>query len=163
MTLYSTIYYTLIKAKLQYGLLLWGHANKTTLKPVNIIHNKAIRYLSNADKRARITPLYKEQNILQLSEMHKHEKARYMYDLYNNLTKTDLTTEFIQVNNIHNYCTRQAKQKNYYPPRAQRSHEKNSLLYSGPILWNAIPIQIKNKPKKQFQKLYYEYLQENYT
>ena len=36
-------------------------------------------------------------------------------------------------------------------------------MYLGPEIWNSIPIPIKNKTFIQFQKLYYEYLLENYT
>ena len=40
------LYYSLVYSALQYGILPWGSASNTVLKPLNIIHNKIARLIT---------------------------------------------------------------------------------------------------------------------
>ena len=37
------IYHSLVKSRLQYGILLWENANQSTLHNLNKVHNRALR------------------------------------------------------------------------------------------------------------------------
>jgi len=63
----------------------------------------------------------------------------------------------------HNYNARHSAKDNYLIPLRHRKQDQNSFRYFGPKMWNSIAITIKNKTFIQFQKLYYDYLLENYT
>jgi len=67
------------------------------------------------------------------------------------------------VRDRHNYNTRHSAKDNYVIPLRHRKQDQNSFMYLGPEVWNSIPITIKNKTFIQFQKLYCDYLLENYT
>ena len=54
------IYHALFKSRLQYAIISWGSANTTTLQPLRIIQNRALRHISQASTSAN----YKKSNIL---------------------------------------------------------------------------------------------------
>ena len=45
---------------------------------------------------------------------------------------------------VHGYQTRGNHNSDVYPPTVKRSIYRNSLLYSGAILWNNLPSHIKD-------------------
>ena len=40
------IYHSLVKSKLQCGILLWENANQSKLHNLNKVHNKTLRYVT---------------------------------------------------------------------------------------------------------------------
>jgi len=86
-----------------------------------------------------------------------------MFKLHNNETPLLLIGNYQLVRDRHNYNTRHSAKDNYVIPLRHRKQDQNSFMYLGPKFWNSIPITIKNKTFIQFQKLYYDYLLENYT
>ena len=46
--------------------------------------------------------------------------------------------------NKHNYGTRNSYNKHLNIPKPRTEQYKHSLLYNGPILWNSIPLSIRN-------------------
>jgi len=86
-----------------------------------------------------------------------------MFKLHNNKTPFLLIGNYQLVRDRHNYNIRHSAKDNYVIPFIHRKLGQNSFLYLGPKVWNSIPVIIKNKTFIQFQKLYYDYLLENYT
>ena len=83
--------------------------------------------------------------------------------LHNNETPLLLIGNYQLVRDRHNYNTRHSAKDNYVIPLRHRKQDQNTFMYLWPKVWNSIPITIKNKTFIQFQKLYYDYLLENYT
>ena len=52
------VYNALVKSKLQYGIILWGCANKTTLDRLSKLHNKALRTVTGLPYKTAINKLY---------------------------------------------------------------------------------------------------------
>ena len=44
---------------------------------------------------------------------------------------------------VHGYQTRSSHNNDVYPPTVKKSIYKTSLLYAGAVLWNGLPIHIK--------------------
>ena len=44
----KNVYHALVHSYLRYGILVWGHATKSVLKPFEILANKAIRIMTFA-------------------------------------------------------------------------------------------------------------------
>ena len=111
------VYNALVKSKLQYGIIQWGCANKTTLDRLNKLHNKALRTLTVLPYKTAINKLYSNARALKMPvfNLYKYALAQYMFKL---CSKRSLSDNFIDnialVNTIHNYNTRQAKNKNYF-------------------------------------------------
>ena len=73
-----------------------------------------------------------------------------MYKVYNNLAPTYLQ-ELFQMRDVNHDNTasnlRSVSMKNYILPLAKCNLFKGSLSFSGVIVWNSIPVNIKNSQK----------------
>ena len=66
-----------------------------------------------------------------------------------------LSTSFTKVCDIHKYSTRAASLASLALPQPRLEMLKRSLLYSGPLIWNALSTLLKQAPCiHAFKKLY---------
>ena len=66
-----------------------------------------------------------------------------------------LSSSFTKVCDIHKYSTRAASSASLALPQPRTEMLKRSLLYSGPLIWNALPTLLKQAPSVDaFKKLY---------
>ena len=63
----------------------------------------------------------------------KLETPQYINEMFNQRI-TDENTTFL----------RPSVSSNFIPPRPKREIFKQSIIYSGPIVWNSLPAQLKN-------------------
>ena len=94
------VYHALIKSRLQYGIVLWGNANQSALKNLNIMHNRAIQYLSMQPYRTRLNKLYAFSKLLKVNELYQYSAIKFMFRLYNDREFKD---KIPLVNEIHGY------------------------------------------------------------
>ena len=52
------VHHALVKSKLQYGIILWGSANKSSLNRLNKLDNKTIRSVTGLPYETSINHLY---------------------------------------------------------------------------------------------------------
>ena len=76
-----------------------------------------------------MTYLYKNLNILKLTDVYKLEVAKYMHLLQNNKLPKSLYDDYVKINETHNYNTRQVQNNVYFKPRVDKSIGKEMLVY----------------------------------
>ena len=159
------VYNALVKSKLQYGIILWGCANKTTLDRLNKLHNKALRTVTGLPYKTAINKLYSNARALKTFDLYKYALAQYMFKLYSKTSSSDNFIDNIALaNTIHNYNTRQAKNKNYFVSNMLTSQKSNSLLVDGVKVWNQLPPYVKSETRiSQFNKLVFKQLLSSYS
>ena len=59
-----TLYYALIFPHLMYGIIIWGSTYSSYLTSLQTLQNKAIRAIAKLKSKDRITPIYKQYNLL---------------------------------------------------------------------------------------------------
>ena len=74
-----TVYYSLIHSHLNYGIAVYGSANKPVLKKLQITPNNIIRITTFSSFRQSAKPLFKQLKILNIESMSKLELAKIMY------------------------------------------------------------------------------------
>ena len=140
------ILHSLFISHLQYGILCWGRCSKTSMDPLLISMNKAIKCINFKDPRLRekeTLKLFHKDKILQVNDMFKLELAKFMYKYYNRLLPANFNRYFTSVDSIHNYNTR-ASGKNYFVPRKDKTKGLSCLSYRGAKLWSEVPVVIKD-------------------
>ena len=161
------VYNALVKSKLQYGIILWGCANKTTIDRLNKLHNKALRTVTRLPYKTAINKLglYSNARALKTFDLHKYAQAQYIFKLYSKTSSNDNFIDNIAlVNTILNYNTRQAKNKNYFVSNMPTLQKSNSLLVDGVKVWNQLPSKIKSETRiSQFNKLVFKQLLNSYS
>ena len=88
------IYYGIFSSILMYGSLIWGQHNRI-VKRLQIIQNKAIRYMTFKSRRAPAIPLFKESGILYLKDYITQQNCLFAYDSVNRNLSTPLLDDRI--------------------------------------------------------------------
>ena len=139
------IFNSLFLSHLRYGIICWGRCNKTTMKPLMTLMNRAIRCILFLDQRESCTPYFLQNKILIIPDMLKLEIAKFMYCYNNNLLPTNFQKYFTRSNTIHHHFTRFSL-NNFQIPNHNSNRGLRSLSYLGANLWSKIPDNIKFKP-----------------
>lgn len=130
---------SLILSKINYGILCYGRANETTLKPLRTTLNLSLRcinFLKRQDKRTAI--IYYEQGVLQLPDLFQLQVAKFCFKFNKNLLPSSFNQFFVKVSNIHHYGTRNSNINLYIPKQNNLSGGK-MLQSLGSKIWNDMP------------------------
>ena len=154
----KNVFYALVHSYLRYGILIWGSASRTTLKPLEVLVNKAIRIMLFAPfGNLDFAPLYQELELLDLDNIVSYELGKFMFK-----SKKDLLPV-----NIGNYQEIEYGQRRsglidrHRPPRIKcriMTGEK-SIQSRGSKLWESLPDDLKScESFKMFKRQYKKYL-----
>ena len=88
------VYYGIFASILNYGSLIWGQHSRI-VKRLQIIQNKAIRYMTFKPKRTSATPLFKAAGILNLSDYIILQNCLFAHDCINRNLPTPLLDDRI--------------------------------------------------------------------
>ena len=123
--------------------MLWGSAQKSLLRPLQIKQNKAIRCITGSPYNSSAPPLYKQTSVPRLDDMYKIELSKFMYLHYHKSLPLRLLSLFQSNDNTHNYNTRHCKDPHIL---RRKSHVHNSFIAKGPELWLSLPESTKLCP-----------------
>ena len=148
---------------IRYGILCYGRADKTILKPIDILYNRAIRCINFYRKgNGQTTKLYYNDKLLKLNEIFELELAKFMHKYNNNSLPKSFNNYFVPSDNIHSHNTRNKKSK-LFIPRANKKLGQKSISFLGRKCWNKIPNTIKDiKYSNTFTKQLKNHLLETY-
>ena len=138
------IFNSLFLSYLRYGIICWGRCSKTTMKPLTILMNRAIRCILFLDQRESCATHLSQNKILLIPDMLKLEIAKFMYCFNNNLLPANFQKYFTRSNTTHQHLTRFSLH-NFQIPNHKSNRGLRSLGYMGANLWSKIPDSIKFK------------------
>ena len=123
------LYHSLIKSRVQYGIIVWGRAASCHLQPTSVALNRAMRCL-NTDKLLtyKVTTIYKMQKILQLKDIYNLDVSNFMY-------KYTTNNYFKLITDVHSYNTRQIKTREFALPNARSNSGTKVMKYSAIYIW----------------------------
>ena len=88
------IYHGIFSSILMYGSLIWGQHNRIVNR-LQIIQNKAIRYMTFKSRRTPAIPLFKESGILNLKDYITQQNCLFAHDSINRNLPTPLLDDRI--------------------------------------------------------------------
>ena len=148
------LYHAHILPHFSYCIPIWCNTYPTHLLPLLRLQKKIIRIITNSYHLEHTQPLFKDTNILNLFDLNKVQIAIYMFNILKSTHNTTLQPQ-------HNYLTR--TRENLTTPQHNLTIFRHSLSYSGPVLWNSLPNNIKLLPTiSSFKNQYKRYLIANY-
>ena len=119
------LYYSIIYPFLTYGLPIWGNTYSSTLKPLITFQKRAIRIITFSKPDEHSEPLFKELEILKLTDLNCYSsQCTFMYHYYYNLLPSSFETFFQSVASVHSYNTRLASKSTYYSKNYQYHQNK---------------------------------------
>ena len=133
------LYYDLVYSRLQYGILVWGTANKTSLNTLKISQIKILRIMLSGN----ITLLYLSYIVyrtidflnLTFDNIYELELAKFMHRLQHQKLPKICTKSFTKLDAVHSQNTRQKQPSDYFVPRVNKKFSKNLLTFRGAKLW----------------------------
>ena len=143
--------FTLIYLFLTYGLSIWGNTYNAILGPLITLQKRAIRafFFSKPDEHAE--PLFKEIQILKLTDLVTLHNALLTYHYYYNLLPSFFEIFFQTVASRHSYNTRLASKSTYYINTIKTNYGKFNICFAAVKVWNHLDESIKHLPLKMFK------------
>ena len=173
------LYYSLIFSHLTYAIENWGSADNIHLNRLLIIQKRAVRILSNSNRRQDdysfipSDPLFFKMEILKVYDIFKIRIAKFIFKSLDKSTPSNFHSWFNLTKDIHNHNTRSKyididksiKTRNLFVPSARTTHYGLKLTkVLGSKLWNNLPSLLRvdnltlsifiNKIKKHLIELY---------
>ena len=154
------VYYSLFYSYLQYCITSWGGAAKSNLDPLNKVHKRVVRYISQMPALSPTNPLFSQLKFLKLADIHKFQVAKLMFK-YKGGNKIG---EFkaLHLGSRHSYNTRAAGNSNYVIPQVKTNIGLRSFSFLGPKVWQSVPTQFKSISFHSFKHKYKAFLLDQY-
>ena len=157
------LYYAFIQPHIDYGLINWGCANKTTLNPIGSSIRKAVTVMAFEEKYDKVnkkypsaSPLFHKFNMLNFDDHCKLTTEKFMWEIAHNLHPDFIQCLFTKVCQKHKRKTRFASLNIYSLPFTRTIFQKQFINCAGVKLWNEeIPEKIKTEstPRAFFKQI----------
>jgi hypothetical protein len=147
----TQLYYSLIYPFLTYGILLWGNNCLTTLKPIITRQKRAIRIITFSKPDEHSEALFKQFDMLKLTDLVYFHNALFMYQYNNNMLPKAYDDFFQTISSMHQYNTRLASRSSYYVNAVRTNYGKFNIRFSAVTIWNKLDENIKKLPLKSFK------------
>lgn len=151
----KNIYYALIYSKLQYLVTIWGSANSSILKPLYILQNKIIKCMHNLPFLEPTKNLYNPLKYLKIENIYKLKICIFIHSVLINKKNSNINLD--KRSELHKHYTRQINLLNTVDVKS--NFGKKSILYIGILIYNELPIKLKNTNNmKKFKNQTKKYL-----
>ena len=144
------LHYSIIYPFLTYGLSIWGNTYSSTLKPLITLQKRAIRTRTFSKPDEQSEPLFKELEILKLTDLVILHKSLFMYHYYYNLPSS-FANFFQTVASMHSYNTRLASKSTYHINTIKTNYGEFNIRFAAVKVWNHLDESIKHLPLKTFK------------
>ena len=147
-----------IQPHLDYCSTIWGNISSHLNNLIIKFQKRAARSILDADMSTPSSELFAKLNWLKFPERVKFNKSVLMYKIMHGMSPSYLQESFSYTREIHTYTLRSTTDNLLYIPKPNCELYRQSLSYSGSVIWNSIPEHIRNAPTiKQFKHMYLNY------
>ena len=151
----ANLYHTYIYPYLIYCIEIWGNVPHCHLNPLLLLQKKIIRIITFSNYLAHTEPIFKELNILPIHKLYFNRIGILMYKYTTGLLPEVMNELYTQVNEIHDYNTRNAN-------KFHISSVTDTFSSISARIWNALSDKIDvNVCFARFKVLFKSYLLNN--
>lgn len=143
------VYHSLVYPHIHYGISSWGSSAKYLLNKLEVKQKWALKIMTSSNLRSPSTPLFYNLKILKLEDVHKLKISTQICKMINNNTLNQYDIQFVQES--HNYSTRTSARNNLAIPSVNKNIGKTTLRYKGPLIWNQVPSECREKSVNNFK------------
>ena len=148
-----SIYYAFIYPHLLYGIEIYANTYQSHLHQLNVLNNKILRILQSKPLKTSLQQLYWEFQTLPISLLHRQQILILVHCFFHhNCEMPEVYHDYFTVNStVHNYGTRQSGNLHIELTKLSLGHR--SVHYTGSVLWNELPLSLKEPMSKNTFKL----------
>ena len=138
-------YNAYIRPHLEYCSVIWGNSTNLNIQKVTKLQRRACKLILMSEY-THLEESCDRLKILSFDEIVFLNKAKIMYKIANNIAPMYLINLFQRRNASDDTISnlRSVANRKFLIPKSKLNLFKNSLSYSGAIIWNSIPLEIKN-------------------
>ena len=139
------IYSSIIQPKIDYAISIWGYTTAHNIHKVQRLQNRAAGILTgNFDYvNTRGIDLVKNLGLMNVTQRRDYFMLIMMFKSIHGLVPDYICDEITMQRDITVRTTRSAVNNNVHVPYIILECCKNAFAYRGPVLWNALPENIK--------------------
>ena len=131
-----TLYNSLIRPHLEYGVITWGGARVSKLRPLEIAQKKAIRNVAGKPPNSHTEPLFSSLRVLKFSDLFNYSCAIFMYKFHNDCLPVSFHGMFTQLATPNRTLS-------YKIPRSVNSFVDRLPAAFLPRIWNNLEKKLK--------------------
>ena len=139
------IYNALIKSHFDYCISIWGSAQPTTIKKLEIIQKKALRIVASSTYNAHTDPIFAQLGQLKLPHLHELSCAKTASAILENTAPLGVMETYIPQGG-RSQNTRSALEPTLHIPTPRTDQMKRMPSYQIPFIWSQLPL-FKHDPK----------------
>ena len=141
----NIVYKTTIQPIFDYCITVWGNSTKQNIKTLQILQNCVARaVLGNFDFNSSVSLMIKQLKWSTVQNRYTYFTCIMVYKCLNGLAPDYLINLFKYISETHSYITRNVSNNNLALPSLSTSLYKRSFSYNGALLWNSLPLYIRN-------------------
>jgi len=143
----TQLYYSLVYPYLAYCNMVWASTYDSRLHKLVLLQKRAVRCIAGTPMGSHTDPLFIRFKLLKLHQIRTFQIGVFMYRFVRDLLPRCFRGFFQLGSDIHPYFTRYSKcYRNIY---ARSNSRRYSIKYTGPGIWNGIPLSIQQAPNLQ--------------
>ena len=160
----KSLYSSLFQSHLEFGLISWGSAACSKLKPIINLQKKCIRNVKNTNYRAHTNPIFKELEIVKFEDLLLTNKVKFMHSYYSEMAPDSFAGMFDLLSEIGIRNTRNNEITfNYVENEPKCAFLKKLPKTTLPKAWNTLPLYLKKSETKYlFNKQLKEFCLDKY-
>ena len=138
-------YKSYIQPHIDFCNIIWGSSSETNKLKIFKLQKRACRVILDYNEED-IHEAMKSLKIMSVYDRLHLRKAKFMYKVAKNMTPTYITENFTPRNNAMNTTVllRSSTAGCFVPPKPRTEYFKQSLRYSGCLVWNSLPQEVKD-------------------
>ena len=136
------VYSSLVQPHFDYCNVVWGNCSKNLSSKLQKLQNRASRVLTFSNYDCSSSELFQNLKWSKLVHQRAVSKAIMMHTIVNNTAPEYLTSRFVRRCDLTSYNLRENEYK-LAVPQPRTEFFKRSLSYSGSVLWNGLPLEVR--------------------
>ncbi len=152
-----TVVQSLVISIINYGIKIWGTANKTNMQQIPKLQNFVAKVvLGGGAKRDHATPFFRELGWLKVNKKYEYELGVMTYSII----KGNVPSYLLYLPHVSDMSTVPTRQQHQlHVPKARTNTGARSMLVAAPTLRNSLPLSIKDAQfLPPFKKQLHQYL-----
>ena len=145
------VHNSLVQPHFDYCNVVWGNGSKNLSSKLQRLQNRAARVITFSNYDCSTSELFQNLKWSKLVHQSAVSKAIMMHSIVNNTAPEDLSSRFVRRCALTSYNLSENEYKLVVPQPRTEFYER-SISYSGSVLWNKLPLEVRQLTSPNFFK-----------
>ena len=157
------LYFSFVFSYIYYCAEIYGNVSYQSLKPLQLVQNRALRALQYKNKYFPINKMHKDYEILKVQDVVQYKQSKIIHSLLTGAKRLPIVLKklIVPTKSIHQYTTR--LQNSVYEVKPHRPIGQRLIKSKASKYWNDLPKEITlQESHGEFKKEFYDFKLSSY-